>query len=687
MNKFWVVAILSVAAAVPSFMPAQTTSRPETQLEAANKKALVSGDLEAAIRQYRNIVEKYKSNHAVAAEALLRMAQCFEKQGAAKIQEAQKAYERIVREYADQKEAAAEAQEHLATRVFEQNTGIDLRQVLSARDDRVYGRSVSRDGRYLSFALRGISLHDLLTRTAQVVIPAASNEDRFFYPMISPDGRQITFLRITPQGRTLQVVNTDGSNQHDLAQGAIPCGWSPDGRQVLALADAAKQNKLQLISAADSSSKTVAEGRIFCGQISPDGRQIAYEKLSTPASGIVGGIYLMNLDRDQEVPLSQDTNASNPLWTPEGNRVLFSRNRQEVVSSRSGNDLWSIKVADGKPAGPAELVRKDVPALLGVTQNGECYYQSGSATRDLYTIDIDPQTGNATSSPKQITSRYDNRGAAWSPDGQALAYFSVRTPNEMAVVIRSAKTGEERVFSPHVNLFYLGFKPEWFPDGSSLLLHYGNGKLAMLDVQKGEFRPLLESLTIPIVSQTMYPPSLVLAPDGSNIFYLKRDADTQQLSIVSRDLEGGPPKVICSVRADDIAGFSLSVDGSQLAFVARLGHQPAEQNLVIMTVAVQGGEPNEVCKAKGLLAREIIWSKDGQRLFFTSRVNNRTGAGGDILWVSAGGGEPQPLRIGLQDEYFLGMHPDGRQLIFMDENWRNELWVMKNLFSAAKSSR
>jgi hypothetical protein len=62
-------------------------------------------------------------------------------------------------------------------------------------------------------------------------------------------------------------------------------------------------------------------------------------------------------------------------------------------------------------------------------------------------------------------------------------------------------------------------------------------------------------------------------------------------------------------------------------------------------------------------------------------------APGDISVVPAKGGEAQPLGIGLAMKYFLNIHPDGKQIVFADEQWNHHLWVLKNLFSEPKASR
>jgi tetratricopeptide (TPR) repeat protein len=68
-------------------------------MQAAETKATVEGDLKAAIALYQNAVKEAGPNRGIAAQALLRRAECYQKLGDA---EANKIYERLIRDFADQ---------------------------------------------------------------------------------------------------------------------------------------------------------------------------------------------------------------------------------------------------------------------------------------------------------------------------------------------------------------------------------------------------------------------------------------------------------------------------------------------------------------------------------------------------------------------------------------------------------
>ena len=100
--------LIAVATLLAGVVAAQQTARPEVALQAAIRAETVDGDLKGAIEQYRKL--STNSDRTVAAQALLRLGQCYEKLGSA---EARQAYERAVRDFADQVTVVATAQARL----------------------------------------------------------------------------------------------------------------------------------------------------------------------------------------------------------------------------------------------------------------------------------------------------------------------------------------------------------------------------------------------------------------------------------------------------------------------------------------------------------------------------------------------------------------------------------------------
>jgi len=135
--------ILVTLLAVTSLASAQV--KPEVLLRAAVETETVKGDLKGAIKQYADIVSKYrKTDRTVAAEALLRMGQCHEKLGSA---EARAAYEELLRDFPDQAERVQLARQRLNALDSSQPTGPVARRLSSG----LYVRAVSPDERYVVY--------------------------------------------------------------------------------------------------------------------------------------------------------------------------------------------------------------------------------------------------------------------------------------------------------------------------------------------------------------------------------------------------------------------------------------------------------------------------------------------------------------------------------------------------------
>src|SRR4051794_38787519 len=113
----------------------------DAALGAARHLEEAEGNYPAAIEAYKRFLAQYGKDRTLAAKALVRMGQCYEKLGDA---ESRKIYERVVREYADQKEAVAAARAKLGGDSAAKNAGIVMRQVWTGPKVDVYGTDLPR---------------------------------------------------------------------------------------------------------------------------------------------------------------------------------------------------------------------------------------------------------------------------------------------------------------------------------------------------------------------------------------------------------------------------------------------------------------------------------------------------------------------------------------------------------------
>ena len=164
MRKFLAVLVMAGALAT-GIGSGQQTGRQEVALQAAIRKETVEGDLKGAIEQYKKIAAQPDAGRATVATALLRMGQCYEKLGNA---EARTAYERVVRDFADQAEIVAQARVRLAALAGTARTAaagatkdLTLTKIYAGS---AYAASISPDGKRLALIRPELSSRDIWIR-------------------------------------------------------------------------------------------------------------------------------------------------------------------------------------------------------------------------------------------------------------------------------------------------------------------------------------------------------------------------------------------------------------------------------------------------------------------------------------------------------------------------------------------
>src|SRR5512137_2168329 len=110
--RFGLIPAMLLLAAIAAWpIAGQQSDQAEVQLKATMNRELLNGDLKGAIEQYQRIVSLYPQRRDVAARAIFQIGQCYEKLGK---EEAQKAYQQIIKDYADQPKIVADARARLS---------------------------------------------------------------------------------------------------------------------------------------------------------------------------------------------------------------------------------------------------------------------------------------------------------------------------------------------------------------------------------------------------------------------------------------------------------------------------------------------------------------------------------------------------------------------------------------------
>ncbi|HEY3568373.1 MAG TPA: S9 family peptidase [Thermoanaerobaculia bacterium] len=214
-------------------------------------------------------------------------------------------------------------------------------------------------------------------------------------PRISPDGRQVVYVRVTVNEKkdgydtSLWIVPTDGSEPpRPFTSGPADSSprWSPDGKRLA-----------------------------FVRAVQKDGK------------GQPPQIYLMSTQGGEAVALTDlPQGAGNPLWSPDSRTIAFAStmNEKEVRKWRAKGKPPEGGKGDEKKA--EEEHESDVRVITQARyrMNGSGYDDTARPAH-IWAVAV-PSGGFTTPpEPKQLTTGEFREGAAfWSPDGSTLYYGS-----------------------------------------------------------------------------------------------------------------------------------------------------------------------------------------------------------------------------------------------------------------------
>jgi Tol biopolymer transport system component len=674
--------ILGALIAIPAGPQAQ--NKADVALRAAIETETVKGDLKAAIEQYKLLADG--ADRAVAAKALVRLGECYQKLGNA---ESTRAWERVVRDFVDQKDAVADARRLLGAGARPAG-GVVMERLVAFPDQRI-PRSISRDGRLVLYvAGRDVYVHDLVEHTDRLIVktsPEAQVDNATILPDgtqvlydvcpgnligcemyvvkldgsgrqlllrangmysldISTDGTQILLviegLKDGSRGQDFYVMKADGSALRKVFSGKTNewedgVEWSPDGAHVLLnLSVDPSHTRLVLVSVADGMARIVAENS-GAGSFSPDGRYIVFQRYDDSALRTSQGIYLAQVDGDRETRLVTTRGLASPTWTADGKRILFRSRRPDQSDPRipaehseswsAPADLYAVRVVDGAPAGTPELLAKDVSvpgvALGRALRDGRVFYST---------------------------------------------YFS-RTVRDLYQADLDPQTGRITSAAVRVNQHLIGSTvgpPRWSPDGQWLAFARVTNwqkTLALRSTTTGQERELVAS---PPFDSPANADPIAWLPDSRRL--LVGDVASSRRVLRVMDVRTGRTEPFLD-RGPVGAQFSaaaLSADGKAMFYGAsdNSGAAPAVR---VMRHDIQRGAETELFRteSRARVGQPLV-SPDGTLLAITLPEPDLS----SVVWiVPAAGGTARAAHRSKTRAYAQAWTSDGRHLLLVESEF------------------
>ena len=665
----------------------------DVALRAAMETETVKGDLKAAIEQYKKIVAGAGTNRALAAQALVHMAECYQKLGDA---EARKIYERLVRDFGDQKEAVTIARSHLGRgKSIATLGGMTSRRLWTTPQgldwDFFTGATISPDGRFLSYTdwqTGNLALHEFTTGSDRRLTnngTSAQYDSWAEESAISRDGKQIAYSWFNGKNRyELRVASLEGTGvpqsrvlfDNEDIEFLMPCDWSPDGNWIaVEVARADKTRQMGVISVHDGALRVMKSSE-WSGSIelffSPDGKYLGFDAPVGETTKAPRDVFIMAIDGSRQIAAATGSSHDTMMgWSPDGKHLLFASDRGGTVG------LWAVPIADGRPQGKPELMKSDISRFsLGVSAAGSLYMGVPIGDRDIQVASVDFETGKLVSGPVRPVQSFvgSNSGPAWSPDGKFLAYISNRPPPvyNAFLGIQSVETGQVRELQPNLTYFQ---NVRWAPDGLSVVV---GGK--DLKDRQGQYR-----IDVQTGGVTFLAVGGPLSPDGKKS-YSRKDLGTNLFSLVERDLASGSEREI--IQRKNLRGPSLSPDGRLIAIEVADSDEATKSSAVLL-IPVGGGEPRELLRVRQPQsfgpAPQVEWMPDGRGVLVNKIVNDSQ----NELWlVPVDGREARKIDIGAsQFRGAVKVHPDGRRVAYVAGDIKEDVWVLENFLPAPSAKR
>jgi Tol biopolymer transport system component len=205
---------------------------------------------------------------------------------------------------------------------------------------------------------------------------------------------------------------------------------------------------------------------------SPDGEKIAFSSNRDEDSH---DIYVMDADGSDVTKLTDnaaDEVSVEPSWSPDGEKIAFSSDRNDNEGSY---DIYVMNVDEGTPP-PVSRPQQIIEEAISTIENLDNIPQGVRTsiivllTRVLDIINDDTTDGTGTVTPipqAQEGIRLTNNNASdgsprWSPDGERIAFDSNRG-NQRGIFVMNADDG-----SDVTRLTDDGNGPAWSPDGEKI---------------------------------------------------------------------------------------------------------------------------------------------------------------------------------------------------------------------------
>jgi len=330
-------------------------------------------------------------------------------------------------------------------------------------------------------------------------------------PSWSPDGRKLVFVVKPSEGANndIYVMRANGSGRHRLTATAdvneIQPTWSPNG---LWIAYSGKRGVYAMRPSGKSPRLVAAKG--WQPSWAPKSNKLIYATQTGRWDGLV---YRVDLNGKHKKPLLLPRLDASPQWSPDGERLAFSRDGAVYVVNTpgprysEGGDLQSVGLRGSDPAWSPD------GSMIVVSSGLELVVASADGTAPTHIRpDLNPADFERVSDP------------AWSPDAKRIAFVATETSGTRDIYV-VAPAGKSLARLPLECGLNGASSPTWSPNGEFLGFDCDQS-IAVARVSGKNLVPIGSGLNS----------TLAWSPDGTQIVFSEQSAEQPaQLFVINSD--------------------------------------------------------------------------------------------------------------------------------------------------------
>jgi Tol biopolymer transport system component len=348
---------------------------------------------------------------------------------------------------------------------------------------------------------------------------------------------------------------------------------------------------------------------------------------------------------------------TNPVWSPDGQRLAFVRTGAAGVGTENG--YYIVPALGGEERKVA--VSNYVPNMNGGSNMAWSPDGRNLIFCDKRTPDSPPGMFSVDVESHAVKTIIEGRGyvanPVFSPDGRMLAY--TRGPGFIShdLFVMDMKSGASHQLTRELRS--IGGLA-WTPDGSSIIFssnRLGLFALWRIDVAGGD----PQRLTVGAADAV----SPSIARSGSRMSYLSRRLNIN-LWRYPLDVPGNPQRLVSSTRISTEPDYSP--DGSRIVFASE-----RSGSWEIWTTRADGSQPLQLTNMPGQQSASPRWSPDSQTIVFDTRFEGHA----DLAMIGAQGEGMRRLTTDKSDEFLPRFSRDGKSIYFFsNRSGTTQLWRM-----------